>query len=119
MNDEDTPIASVLIGLAMPELGATRDAIQPMASASLDAYLLVEVDEAKRTVALTLQAALARWTSFGPTTEITEAAQALLVALGHGGARESARKGAAWGAGHHARQRPRAPRVTCARHRQG
>jgi len=94
--DDDTTFASLLLGLAMPELGATRENIRGVVALQLEAYLSNQTDETKHALALALREALSRWPSSAPTEEIIAAAQALLVAEGHGDARANARRGAAW-----------------------
>src|SRR5215813_9163658 len=96
MQPEATPLILMLMGLMMPELGATRDNIHEMVMTELNAYLSTVTDEGKRVAALDLRAALERWASSELTQEITETAQALLAAEGHGDAPRKARTGAAW-----------------------
>jgi hypothetical protein len=96
MATEETALASLLLGLAMPELGATRENILDMAARALDAYLSGQPDETKRALAVALREALDRWTSSAPTAEIIAAAKALLTAEGHGDAPAKVARGAAW-----------------------
>lgn len=80
----------------MPELGASKRDLHAIVLAKLDEYLGAVTEENKRAAALAMRAALASWTSPKLTEDITEAAQAMLVAEGHGDQRQNFRLGAAW-----------------------
>lgn len=96
MSNEDVPFLSLVSALSMPELGARREQIYAATIAKLDDYIAAAPSDDKRATALDLRAALAAWTSPEPTEAVAEAAQALLVAEGHGEQRDDMRRGAAW-----------------------
>ncbi|MFT3767482.1 MAG: hypothetical protein QM820_18670 [Minicystis sp.] len=92
---DDVSLLSLIAGLAMPELGARREDVLPMTLAKLDEHIATLTDTNRRAAALRVRSVLAAWTSSVPTEEVAEAAQAMLVAEGHGAERDKVRRGIA------------------------